>query len=278
MNILAKKESLTALDTQKSPLDRRHIWLYFLLVVGLPILTHHVLQFFYVAFERKLYFTLYNETGEFVLSLLLSCFEVLINFLKSLAVFCALGLLASRMVRAYGSRKTKIGVACLPIALLLPYLSAYWLTAVFEYLTSDQIGYHTLNIALNWILDLLIIGFGVLVIYLRRAQIWKREETDPKDEWLPRKTNPCLCTLFYVTLTSFCVRLIVTFVDTVTLLTDVGAPQDFSEVITLILPYLLLIAQHLVGYLVMAQITRADAKIMPKEEKAFSRPWMLKKK
>jgi hypothetical protein len=278
VNVLAKKESVTEIGTQKSPLDRRHILLYFLLVVGLPLLTHHVLQFFYVGFERKLAFTLYNETGELVLSFLLGCFDVLINFLKSIAVFAALGLLASRMVRAYGTRLTKIGVACLPIALLLPYLASYWLTAVFQYLNAERIGYHTLNIALNWFLDLAIIGFGVLVIYLRRAQIWKKEETDPKDEWLPRKTNPCLCTVLYVTLVSFTVRWIVSLINTVALLSEAGAPQNFSEVTTLVFPYLLLLAQHLVCYLVMAQIARADARTMQKEERSFSRPWMLKKK
>jgi hypothetical protein len=87
-----------------------------------------------------------------------------------------------------------------------------------------------------------------------------------------------LCTVLYVTLVSFTVRWIVSLINTVALLSEAGAPQNFSEVTTLVFPYLLLLAQHLVCYLVMAQIARADARTMPKEERSFSRPWMLKKK
>ncbi len=273
-----KKRTKEDAAVQGYAFDKQHIWLYFLLVVAMPIVTHHILQFFYVGFERKLRDTLYTETGETVFSMLLGCFSVLINFLKSIAVFVVVGLLAVRMVRAYRSRLTKIGVIALPFALLIPYLASYWLGAVFQNLNSLTAGYLTVNIVANWLLDMAIVGLCVLVIVTRRAKIWKREELDPKDEWLPRKSNPCLKTALYLTLTSFAVRLVVCMVTTISDVVNAGAPDGFSEVVELFYPYFLLTAQHLVGYLILAQIMRAAQRLQPVQEKPFSRPWMVKKK
>ncbi len=274
----AQNASFQLPHQENAPLDQGHKKLFLWLCVAVPIAVYHGLQFLHSLLAEFVEETVFSNAMEFLFAMLLVAFETVIDFGKMIAPFVLLGILFVRMTRRYGSRLTRLGAYLIPICLLLPYTAAYWQTAYFEYLDSAAFGYHTINILLNWILELCAIGAGAVTISTQRAKIWKRDDLDPNKEYLPRKSNFCLRSLLWVTLAMSAVRAMLCLFTTVSYLVGIGAPQNASEVWTLLSPYILLIAQAVVGYLIMVQIVSDAQSKEPIEEKPFSCPWRIAKK
>ncbi len=277
---MAKKsqKTLETVTKENTAIDQSHKKLFLWFCVVLPIAVYHGLQFLHSMLADFVEETVFSNSGEFLFAMLLNVFQTVIDFSKMIAPFVALGILFVRMTRRYGSRLTKIGATVYPVCVLVSYTAAIWMTAYFEYLNSAAVGYHAINILLNWILDLCALGAGVGAIILCRAKVWKREDLTPKEEWLPRKRNFCLRSVMWVTLAMSAVRLLVCLYTTVSALIAEGTPQNAGEVWELSSPYLTLAAQTLIGYLIMVQIVRSAQQKEPVEEKPFSCPWRIAKK
>ncbi len=238
---------------QTARLNRRHgIWLLCLALL-VPAVNLFGLQALYQAGWREMAYGMLTEGGKNLLYVLLDVLSVIIDCAKILPLFALLGVLVVRQLCVPQERHTWRGILLAMAAfLLLPYLSSLFLAAIFDTtMRSSDFFFLTLSALLNWAIEWAIVGIAVLILHRRRDQWQACRSAMASEQILPRRDNPFLHLLWRITLGAFFVRLTLCVVTTVLDIVSIGAPQSLGEVVTLLSPYLLLLAQTAMGYLVM---------------------------
>lgn len=260
------------MEEARSALRHRHGVLICMFALVIPILTHHLLQGVYVAIEVWYTRAALNDTGEFLFAALLEILWLIIGFCKALSLLGVIGVYAMNRLRLPKDARRQRWMRWLLPVLLLPYLASYWLAFAFDDPHWEDLGYLSLTILSNWALDLLVMAIALLLIRRYARGYRTQQELSPQGRILPRRSSSPLLRLFlWVTVASFAVRGAITLWNTVLLIANGYASTVSDAWYSVIYPWLLLIAQHLMIYLLLVWVAHDTEKIFPAEQDRFQK-------
>jgi len=219
------------------------LWIGAIACVILPILNSFLLSFVYAYYmDGNIMFQNYN-----------AIVSSLSDFINIICIFAGYALVV-RSIFMYTLAKSGIYLLFNIVLYFIQQASAVAITAMTTVCTSDQILAYAMYGVMNLLLNSAVLAIVMLIVIFMRSFAVKRELPLYPSSQIFDLRFPLNRCVFFVALFFFVRSLTSGVINTVSLISEFGGPQNSAELMTLLTPYVEAVIYSVIGYAVLAVI------------------------